>query len=75
MDLQAPSEAEAQCAALAKSGKVWAVGSEDMDTLTFGAPILLRNLTASESQKKEILEINLAAVLDGMGLNQSQVPE
>ena len=70
--IEAPSEAEAQCAALAKSGKVWAVGSEDMDTLTFGAPILLRNLTASESQKKEILEINLAAVLDGMGLNQSQ---
>jgi flap endonuclease-1 len=26
----APSEAEAQCAALAKAGKVYAAGSEDM---------------------------------------------
>jgi XPG I-region len=39
--LQAPCEAEAQCAALCKAGKVYAVGTEDMDTLTFAAPVLV----------------------------------
>ncbi|MCP9261039.1 Flap endonuclease 1 [Dirofilaria immitis] len=38
--LNAPCEAEAQCAALAKAGKVFATVSEDMDALTFGSPIL-----------------------------------
>jgi hypothetical protein len=42
--LQAPTEAEAQCAALAKDGAVHAAVSEDMDTLTFGAPVMLRNV-------------------------------
>jgi flap endonuclease-1 len=40
--VEAPCEAEAQCAALAKAGKVYAAASEDMDTLTFGAPRLVR---------------------------------
>ena len=41
----APCEAEAQCAELVKSGKVFAVGTEDMDALTFGSSVLLRHLT------------------------------
>lgn len=44
--LDAPCEAEAQCAALAKAGKVFGTVSEDMDALTFGSPILLRQMTA-----------------------------
>lgn len=44
--LDAPCEAEAQCAALAKAGKVFATVSEDMDALTFGSPILLRQMIA-----------------------------
>ncbi|KAI6030505.1 PIN domain-like protein [Pisolithus orientalis] len=47
----APSEAEAQCAELARGGKVYAAGSEDMDTLTFNTPILFRHLTFSEAKK------------------------
>jgi flap endonuclease-1 len=39
--VEAPCEAEAQCAALAKADKVYAAASEDMDTLTFGAPRLV----------------------------------
>ncbi|KAJ3505839.1 hypothetical protein NLJ89_g7205 [Agrocybe chaxingu] len=50
----APSEAEAQCAELARGGKVYAAGSEDMDTLTFKAPILFRHLTFSEAKKQPI---------------------
>merc|ERR1712012_1273705 len=45
--VSAPCEAEAQCAELVKSGKVYAVGTEDMDALTFGSKVLLRHLTMS----------------------------
>ena len=64
--VEAPCEAEAQCAALAKSGKVWAAASEDMDTLCFGAPILLRHLTFSEARKMPIDEFNLEKALNGL---------
>ncbi|EKM79634.1 hypothetical protein AGABI1DRAFT_114134 [Agaricus bisporus var. burnettii JB137-S8] len=68
----APSEAEAQCAELARGGKVYAAGSEDMDTLTFNAPILYRHLTFSEAKKQPISEINLEAALKGLEMNMSQ---
>ncbi|EIN12797.1 PIN domain-like protein [Punctularia strigosozonata HHB-11173 SS5] len=68
----APSEAEAQCAELARGGKVYAAGSEDMDTLTFNAPILLRHLTFSEAKKTPISEINLAKALEGLQMDMSQ---
>ncbi|KAG5638850.1 hypothetical protein H0H81_009401 [Sphagnurus paluster] len=68
----APSEAEAQCAELARGGKVYAAGSEDMDTLTFSAPILFRHLTFSEAKKQPISEINLQAALDGLKMDMSQ---
>ncbi len=57
--IEAPTEAEAQCAAMAKAGLVFATGSEDMDALTFSTPILLRHLNYAEAQKKPILEIHL----------------
>jgi flap endonuclease-1 len=41
--IEAPTEAEAQCTAMVKAGLCYAVASEDMDTLTLGAPILLRS--------------------------------
>ena len=53
VSVQAPCEAEAQCAALAKAGKVYATATEDMDALTFGSTVVLRHLTASE-QKLDI---------------------
>lgn len=48
--VKAPCEAEASCAALVKSGKVYATATEDMDGLTFGTTVLLRHLTASEAK-------------------------
>lgn len=48
--LQAPGEAEAQCAAMVKAGKVYATGTEDMDALTFGTNVQLRHLTVAESR-------------------------
>ncbi|KAG1735196.1 PIN domain-like protein [Suillus lakei] len=68
----APSEAEAQCAELARGGKVYAAGSEDMDTLTFNAPILYRHLTFSEAKKAPISEINLQKALEGLEMDMSQ---
>ncbi|KAI9443453.1 PIN domain-like protein [Lactarius indigo] len=68
----APSEAEAQCAELARGGKVYAAGSEDMDTLTFNAPILYRHLTFSEAKKEPISEINLKLALEGLQMDMSQ---
>ena len=47
---QAPGEAEAQCAALARGGKVYGTATEDMDCLTFGSTIQLRHLTVSEAK-------------------------
>ncbi|KAG0226558.1 Elongation of fatty acids protein 2 [Actinomortierella wolfii] len=70
--IDAPCEAEAQCAALAKAGLVYAAGSEDMDTLTFGSPILLRHLTFSEAKKMPISEIHLGKALEGLGFTREQ---
>lgn len=71
--IDAPTEAEAQCAVLAKAGKVYAAASEDMDTLCFEAPILLRHLTFSEQRKEPIQEIHLDRALEGLGMDRKQV--
>ncbi|KAI8910994.1 PIN domain-like protein [Gorgonomyces haynaldii] len=67
--VEAPGEAEAQCAALAKAGKVFAAGSEDMDTLTFGTPFLLRHLTM---RKQPIVEVDREKMMQGLGLTEEQ---
>ena len=68
----APTEAEAQCAVLARAGKVYAAASEDMDTLTFNSPVLLRHLTFSEQRKEPIQEIHLDRVLEGLEMQLEQ---
>ncbi|CAL8093724.1 unnamed protein product [Calicophoron daubneyi] len=70
--VNAPGEAEAQCAVLAKAGKVYAVGTEDMDALAFGAPVLLRHLTFSEARKLPIQEFNLSSILSGLDVTMDQ---
>ena len=89
-DEQAPGEAEAQCAELAKAGKVaighsqsgiqadeqvYAAGSEDMDTLTFASPILLRHLTFSEAKKLPISEIHLETALKELDMDMDRVSQ
>ncbi|PQE07924.1 hypothetical protein CJF32_00003051 [Rutstroemia sp. NJR-2017a WRK4] len=68
----APTEAEAQCAVLARAGKVYAAASEDMDTLCFDSPILLRHLTFSEQRKEPIQEVILEKVLTGLNMDRKQ---
>ncbi|XP_010546782.1 PREDICTED: flap endonuclease 1 isoform X1 [Tarenaya hassleriana] len=70
--VEAPSEAEAQCAALCKAGKVYAVASEDMDSLTFGAPRFLRHLMDPSSRKIPVMEFETAKILEELQLTMDQ---
>ncbi len=49
--VQAPSEGEAQAAYMCNNGDVYASVSQDYDSLLFGAPILVRNLSISGRRK------------------------
>ncbi len=49
--LQAPSEGEAQAAELVINGSAWASASQDFDSLLFGCPRLVRNLSVSGRRK------------------------
>ncbi|HUH99404.1 MAG TPA: flap endonuclease-1 [Nitrososphaerales archaeon] len=49
--VNAPSEGEAQAAVMATERTVDAVGSQDHDSLLFGAPLLARNITISGKRR------------------------
>merc|ERR1712070_330394 len=70
--INAPSEAEATCAALCRDGKVYASATEDADCLTFGTKILIRNLMAAEAQKRQILEVHLSLALEQLNVTMDQ---
>jgi len=70
--VEAPSEAEATCAALCRDGKVYASATEDADCLTFGTSILVRNLMAAEAQKKQIYEVTLKTALEQLNITMDQ---
>lgn len=70
--MQAPTEAEAQCAELVRGGKVYATATEDMDALTFGSDVLLRHLTFSEARKIPVQQYALDKVLEGLELDMDQ---
>jgi flap endonuclease-1 len=80
--LQAPSEGEAEASCLAKRGKVWAAGSQDWDSLLFGAPRLVRNITITGRRKVARKEkyiivnpevIELESVLSELGITHEQL--
>lgn len=70
--IDAPCEAEAQCAAMVKAGKVYATATEDMDALTFGTNILLRHLMSSEAKKLPVQEYFYDKILQGMEYTREQ---
>lgn len=80
--VQAPSEGEAQAAYLAKRGDADYCASQDYDSLLFGAPKLVRNVTISGRRKlpsKNILIevipeiVELDAVLRECGITHEQL--
>nr|XP_018679803.1 PREDICTED: flap endonuclease 1-A-like isoform X2 [Musa acuminata subsp. malaccensis] len=70
--IEAPCEAEAQCAAICKSNKVYAVASEDTDSLTFGAPRLVRHLMDPSSRKIPVMEFEVSKILEELKLSMDQ---
>lgn len=70
--VQAPEEAEAQCVELVKSGRCYAVGSEDSDVLPFGGAILLKKLTFC-SGNTHATAIDLQEVRKGLNMGQSEL--
>ncbi|BBD72516.1 flap endonuclease-1 [Sulfodiicoccus acidiphilus] len=80
--VQAPAEGEAEAAHIHIQGKSWAVGSQDYDSLLFGAERLIRNLTVTGRRKlpnkevyveikPEILE--LSNMLRELGITREQL--
>lgn len=80
--VQAPAEAEAQAAHMVRRGDAEFVGSQDYDSLLFGAPRMLKNLSITGKRKRpgtssyyvvypEI--ITLQTELDRLGLTQRQL--
>ncbi len=80
--VDAPSEGEAQASTMAVEGTVDAVASQDHDSLVFGAPVLVRNVTISGKRRlpsKGIMvnvvpeRIRLSNVLSSTGLTREQL--
>ena len=51
--VDAPSEAEAQCAFMVEKGIAWAAASQDYDALLFGAPRVIQNLSVAGRKGKD----------------------
>jgi flap endonuclease-1 len=78
--VQAPGEGEAEAALLAQKKDVYAVASQDYDSLLFGTPKLIQNLTLSKKRKiisgyvsigPELIE--LEKVLNSLQINLDQL--
>ncbi|WP_423751730.1 flap endonuclease-1 [Salinirarus marinus] len=67
--IEAPAEGEAQAAHMARVGDVDYAGSEDYDTLLFGAPLTLRQLTSKGAP--ELMDLD--ATLDRHDLTLEQL--
>jgi len=68
----APCEAEAQAAALAKAGTVYATATEDMDALTFATPVLVRKMTFAGASKSVVQSISYSKAVEGLELTHAQ---
>ncbi|MBT5021816.1 flap endonuclease-1 [Candidatus Woesearchaeota archaeon] len=80
--IQAPSEGEAQAAKMVESGDIDYAISQDFDSLLFGVPNMVRNLTISERKKLmgrvsyETIKpetINLSENLNALGIDRDQL--
>ncbi|MEM3154924.1 MAG: flap endonuclease-1 [Candidatus Woesearchaeota archaeon] len=80
--IRAPSEGEAQAAYMVKCGHGWAVASQDYDSLLYGTPRLLQNLSVEGKRKVpgklafttvEPTLIDLKENLTALGISQEQL--
>lgn len=82
--VQAPSDGEAEAAHLVMNGQASFVCSQDFDSLLFGSPVLVRNLTITGRRKlprKQIYvniepeRMELLEVLKALGIGREQLVE
>lgn len=80
--VDAPADGEAEAAYMCRKKSVWAAASQDYDSLLFGAPMLVRNLTITGRRKvpgKDIYKEVKTEVVDGpqfltaLGLTRPQL--
>ncbi len=80
--VQAPSEGEAQAAYMVKTGLCYASASQDYDSLLFGSPVLLRNLSITGKRKVpkqnryveiSIERVELEETLKNLGVSREQM--
>ncbi len=80
--VQAPSDGEAQAAYMCSKGDVYAAASQDFDSILFGAPLLVRNMTISGRRKvpgKQLYRdvkteiIDSKEMLDSLGITREQL--
>ena len=80
--IQAPSEGEAQCSYMCTKNEVFATGSQDADSLLFGSPRIIRNISVGGRKKlpnKEVYVdvkpqlIELSNVLKTLDLTREQL--
>jgi flap endonuclease-1 len=67
--IQAPSEGEAQAAHMTRSGNADYCASQDYDSLLFGAPKLVRNMTISGRRKLPRKEVYIEVLPEIIELN------
>lgn len=85
--IEAPCEAEATCAEIVKLGKAYGAVTEDMDVLTFGAPVMIKNLFSTQAGgttsstnatsglkpgQKPVYEVNLSVALEQLNVSMDQ---
>ncbi len=80
--VEAPADGEAQASYMAQKKDVWATASQDYDSLLFGTPILIRNMTVSGKRKmpkrREYVTVvpeivDLDETLSEIGLSREQL--
>jgi flap endonuclease-1 len=84
--IEAPCEAEATCAEMVKLGKAYGAVTEDMDVLTFGSNVMIKNLFSTQTGgssgpsttpglkpgQKPVYEVNLDVALDQLDITMDQ---
>ena len=75
--LEAPMEAEGASAVRCRRGEGGAVASQDWDTLLYGSPVMVRNLTAHGTRKfgrvMQAERIVLSEMLEELGISHEQL--
>ncbi len=80
--VDAPGEGEAQAAHMSLKGDIYAAGSQDYDTLLFGAPRLVRNVASTGRRRLpggrgyktvSVELIELDELLDALGIDRAQL--